>query len=86
MEWEVNEMDKVKLEALLTLIVPQVVAEIIKVEGVPEAVASEQFLESRLYSELEIEETKLWHLSPQCLYQMYCEERETGEITYPEGV
>lgn len=79
-------MNQEKLEALLTLLVPQIVAEILKMEEIPEAKATEQFFGSRLYSELEVEDTKLWHLSPQCLYHMYCEERETGTITYPEVI
>lgn len=79
-------MNQEKLEALLTLFVPQIIAEIVKAEGVSEITATEQLYDSRLYSELEIEDTKLWHLSPQCLYHMLCEECETGKITYPEVI
>lgn len=78
------ETDKNKLKALLILLVPQIIGEIVTAEGTPEPLAAEQFLGSQLYSRLEVEETKLWHLSPKALYQMYCEERETGRITYPE--
>ncbi len=40
-------MNQEKLEALLTLLVPQIVAEIVKAEGAPEAKATEQFFGSR---------------------------------------
>ncbi len=37
-----------------------------------------------LYANLEDEETKLWHLSANALYEMFKEEQKTGSITYPE--
>ncbi len=39
---------------------------------------------SELYARLEDEETKLWHLSANALYEMFKEEQKTGSITYPE--
>jgi hypothetical protein len=39
---------------------------------------------SFLYSKLEIESTKLWHLSPRALCEILNEELETGRITFPE--
>jgi hypothetical protein len=33
---------------------------------------------------LEDEQTKLWHLSANALFEMFQEEQETGKITYPE--
>ena len=39
---------------------------------------------SKLYSQLDNEKTKLWHLSVLTLYEMLCEEQNTGKITYPE--
>ena len=41
-------------------------------------------LPSELYAALEEEETKLWHLSPKALYELYAEEKATGKISYPE--
>lgn len=38
-----------------------------------------------VYSLLEQEDTKLWNLSPLTLFNMYDEERKTGNITFPEG-
>ncbi|MDR1734632.1 MAG: hypothetical protein LBR73_07130 [Oscillospiraceae bacterium] len=40
--------------------------------------------DSELYAKLEVEETKLWHLSVPALLQLLEEERATGQITYPE--
>ena len=46
--------------------------------------ATELIYQSELYAQLEDETTKLWHLSPLALHEMFCEEQETGKITYPE--
>jgi len=39
---------------------------------------------SFLYSKLEMEETKLWHLSQLTLANLLNEEIKTGTITFPE--
>jgi hypothetical protein len=39
---------------------------------------------SFLYSKLEVESTKLWHLSQLTLANLLNEELETGSITFPE--
>ena len=56
-------MEEKKFEAVLVLLVPQIV-----------------------YSLLEKEETKLWHLSAPALFELYDEEVRTGSITFPEEV
>ena len=73
-----------KHSALLTVIVPMVVAEIVRVYGLDENTATEQFYASRVYDELSDEVRKLWHYSPKVLFSMYDEEKRTGAITYPE--
>ena len=73
-----------KHSALLTVIVPMVVAEIVRVYGLDENTATEQFYASRVYDELSDEGRKLWHHSPKVLFSMYDEEKRTGAITYPE--
>jgi hypothetical protein len=70
--------------ALLTVIVPMVVAEIVRAYGLDEKIATEQFYASRVYDELSDEGKKLWHYSPKVLFSMYDEEKRTGAITYPE--
>ncbi len=77
-------MDKNKFQALLILLVPQVIKEISDKDNLSEVEATHLFYTSNLYAALEEEETKLWHLSPKALYQLYAEEKVTGKITYPE--
>lgn len=77
-------MEKNRLESLLILIVPQVIQWIVEKSTMDEIEAAEAFYRSRVYSLLEEEETKMWHLSPLTLYHMFEEERKTGEITFPE--
>ena len=78
-------MEQKKFEGLLILIVPQVVGLIVQNCGLDEMTATTLFYKSRVYALLEQEETKLWHYSPLTLFNMYNEERETGDITFPEG-
>lgn len=78
-------MEQKKFEAMLVLIVPRVVGLIVKNHKVDEVTASRKFYESEVYSLLEEEDTKLWHLSPLTLFNMYDEEVATGNITFPEG-
>lgn len=78
-------MEQKKFEGLLILIVPQIVGLIVQNCGLDEVTATMLFYKSRVYALLEQEETKLWHYSPLTLFNMYNEERETGNITFPEG-
>ena len=70
--------------ALLTVIVPLVIDEIIRTSGMDEKTAIRKFYASRVYEELSEEWRKLWHYSPKVLAAMYDEEVRTGTITYPE--
>lgn len=78
-------MEQKKFEALLILIVPQVVQLIVLNYSINEIEATRSFYESKVYELLEQEDTKLWHLSPLNLFHMFDEERKTGDITFPEG-
>lgn len=78
-------MDIRKFEAMLVLIVPQVVHLIAENYNMNEIDASRLFYESQVYEVLEQEDTKLWHLSPLTLFNMFDEEKKTGKITFPEG-
>ena len=78
-------MEQKKFEAMLILIVPKVIGLIVENYGSDEVTASKTFYESKVYSLLEQEDTKLWHFSPLTLFNMYDEERKTGNITFPEG-
>lgn len=77
-------MDKKKFESMLILIVPAVIRLITENNPVDEVEASKKFYKSQVYKKLEQEETKLWHLSPLTLYNMYDEEQKTGIVNFPE--
>lgn len=77
-------MEENKLSAILILLVPQVIALIVENDGISELEATEALYNSVLYTALEEEETKLWHLSPKALYELYRQEMETGRIEFPE--
>ncbi len=77
-------MNEQKFSSQLFLIVPKIVELIAKKKQVDEEKATEMFYSSQLYAQLEDEKTKLWHLSPLALLEMFEEEQETGRITYPE--
>ena len=77
-------MDKKNFESMLILIVPAVVKMIVENYQVDEIEASDLFYSSKVYEKLEQEDTKLWHLSPLTLYNMYAEEQKTGEVVFPE--
>ena len=77
-------MEQKKLEAMLVLIVPQVISLIVENYSWDEVKASKEFYNSNVYASLEQEDTKLWHLSPLTLFNMFEEERETGTFTFPE--
>jgi len=42
------------------------------------------FYESKVFECLEREDTKLWHLSPLTLFNMFDEEQKTGSFVFPE--
>lgn len=75
-----------KFEAILTLLVPQIVNLICENYLLDEMTASREFYESKVYSLLEQEDTKLWHFSPLTLFNMFDEEKRTGDFQMPEEV
>jgi len=72
------------LHALLGTITAPIIQRIMDDRGFGAKAAADLLYESRLYEVLEIEEAKLWHLSPFMLYDLLTEELETGQITWPE--
>ena len=77
-------MEKQKFEAMLILLVPQVVHLITENYPFDEVTDSKEFYDSQVYSFLEQEDTKLWHLSALTLFNMFVEEKKTGTFTFPE--
>ena len=77
-------MNEEMLSGILVMLVPQVIKEIVDNEKISEDEATESFYNSKVYSVLEIENTKLWHLSSKALYELYKQEKQTGKIDFPE--
>ena len=73
-----------EIKAMLEFIVPRLVKTIIENMGITEKEALTLLYSSKLYEQLDKDSTKLWHLSVPTLYEMFREEQETGQITYPE--
>lgn len=69
---------------MLILIVPAVIKLITENFELSEIEATDKFYKSKVYEQLECEDTKLWHLSPLTLYNMFEEEMTKGKIEYPE--
>ena len=77
-------MSDLQFKAILEMLIPLVIKEIIKSRNVSEQNAFELLYSSFLYSKLEVESTKLWNLSQLTLANLLNEEIETGSITFPE--
>jgi len=74
----------VEFKSTLQMLVPMVVESISRVVGLSEDELIPRFYASKVYSDLEREETKLWHLSPLALAELYKEELQSGSVSYPE--
>ena len=70
-------------EIMLYGITTNVVAKIMELNNWTEDVALERFAQSKVYSYLEKEETKVWHYSSLMLAQLFNEER-AGKFSLPE--
>ena len=79
-------MSPERLSALLTLITPSVIQMIMDNKSLTNIEAAKLFYNSELYAMMENEASKLWHLSPLTLYELFEEEITTGDISYPEEV
>ena len=77
-------MNENQFNSLLTLIVPQIIDKITENSNISDIDAIDRFYNSRLYSELSDEKSKLWHYSPLLLYTMYQDELLTGSYDYSE--
>ena len=57
----------------------------LKKEGLDDISAMNKFYASKIYDLLSREETKIWHYSPMTIYTIWKQEKETGEVIFPEG-
>lgn len=77
-------MNEDQFSAMLAIIVPPIIEQIIKNSNVDDEEVISRFYQSKLYQELADETSKLWHYSPMTLYTMYQDELLTGSYDYPE--
>jgi hypothetical protein len=77
-------MPDLEFKATLEMLIPLIIKEVIKSRNISEQEAFELLYSSLLYSKLEMESTKLWHLSQLTLANLLNEELETGTVTFPE--
>ena len=77
-------MNEDQFNAMLAIIVPPIIEQIIKNSNVDDEKVISRFYQSKLYQELADETSKLWHYSPMTLYTMYQDELLTGSYDYPE--
>lgn len=76
-------MNERSYETLLYTITTHTVAKIMQMNGWDEDFAMERFTQSKLYTYLENEKTKVWQYSTLMLAQLFNEERE-GRLFLPE--
>jgi hypothetical protein len=69
---------------VLAFITPGILQLLTEKRNISDEAAADLLYNSRLYSLLENESTKLWHLGFPLLFDMLEEELETGNITFPE--
>ena len=77
-------MNEDQFSAMLAIIVPPIIEQIIKNSNVDDEKVISRFYQSKLYQELADETSKLWHYSQMTLYNMYQDELKTGSYDYPE--
>ena len=76
-------MDKTEYKATLQMLVPMIIQVIMEEKDIPVISAVNLLYVSKLYEKLEIESTKLWHLSPLALYELLENELQTGKLIFP---
>lgn len=71
-----------------TAIMPYISADLIEMISCKQSVSGEEAIRklyaSRLYADLEQEDTKVWQYSTPMLYSLYEQEQNTGTIQYPD--
>ena len=77
-------MNEDQFSAMLAIIVPPIIEQIIKNSNVDDEEVISRFYQSKLYQELADETSKLWHYGSMTLYTMYQDELLTGSYGYPE--
>jgi hypothetical protein len=65
-------------------IIQELIANIASKYNLNEIAAAEQLYNSKLYAQLEVEGTKIWHLSISALMSLFINEHTTGKLNLEE--
>lgn len=77
-------MEREQFIAIMPYIISSLVGMIAEKKCISENEAIIRLYESKLYSALEREETKVWHYSTEMLYSLFENEEKTGSVSYPD--
>jgi len=81
-----SEMNKSEFESILPLKVQDLIALMIDAQNINFDEAMQWLYNSKLYEALSNEDTKLWHLSTEKLFDLLLTEKNTTELVYPDFV
>lgn len=79
-------MDKHEFESFVELKIRDIIALIMDRKTLDFEIALHFFYKSVLYKKLLIENTKLWHLSNEKLFEMLVNEKENKQLIFPDYV
>jgi hypothetical protein len=77
-------IDEIEFKSIMQILVTQLVKALERQKNISEQEAITILYSSLLYSKLENEKTKLWHLSVPALLELLEQELKTGRIDFPE--
>ena len=77
-------MSKKEFTAIMPYISADLVGLIARKNNISEEDAVLKLYNSKLYSALEDESTKVWHYSTDMLYSLFEQEEQTGNIAFPD--
>jgi hypothetical protein len=76
-------MTAIEFKATLQMLIPMLIQTIMEKKDISVVDSIKLLYFSQVYKKLEIESTKLWHLSPLALYELLETELQTGKIIFP---
>ncbi len=77
-------MTDAAFSVILSMVVPPAIKMVMEEFGMSEKEAITAFYNSKVYAALAQEELKTWHYGPAMLCELFKEECETGNFTWPE--
>jgi len=77
-------MEKSKFDAVFPIICSALVEKIMAELNLSDRDVITKLYSSHLYGMLEQEETKIWQYSTEKLFELFLEEKNSGNITFPQ--